>query len=146
MNLNALRIFQKTMHCASRSDAASALGLSPSAVTKALHRLEEEIGCDLFQSDAQGHHPTYLANAILPLVNQLFLCEEALEDCVARYLGHSEDSVTVQCSESFGAYHFPQAMIYFASRHPEYQIECTLCHNEEALRNTLTLNNDLSIV
>ena len=146
MSVHAVKIFLKVAQLGSMRNAALQLGLTPSAVTKALQRFESEHGCKLTESSGNTFQLTPLGTSLLPLAERFVQGEKAIADCIRRHEGHEEHSVAVQCSESFGAYHMPKALVYFSGRHPSIRLECSLCHNDESLRNTLEMKNDLSIV
>ena len=146
MSNQAKKLFLKVAKLGNIRLAAEESELTPSAVIKAIHRFESERNCKLIQMNGAMPKLTMLGEALLPLAERMLQSEKAIDDCIARFTGQDEDVVTVHCSESFGAYHLPGALVYFSSRHPNLRIECSLRHNNESLQGTLDMRNDLSIV
>jgi DNA-binding transcriptional LysR family regulator len=141
-----MNIFLKVHQFGSIRMAAEACNLTPSAVAKAIHRFEIDRNCKLFHTRGNSVLLTPLGHALLPFAERLIKSELALNDCLDRHTGQDTDVVTIHCSESFGAYYLPSALVLFAKQHPEIRIECTLSHNNDSLRSTLEMRNDISVV
>lgn len=146
MSIHIMRIFLKVHELGNLRMAADALGLTSSALTKALHRFENEKNCKLFLNSGKKMQLTPLGFSLLPYAERLVKSAQIMEDCLDRHTGREFAAVTINCSESFGAYYLPKALVLFSRRYPDIRLECTLCHNDDSLLATVEMRNDLSIV
>jgi len=70
--LNAVRAFEAAARHQSFAKAAAELNVSPGAVSRQVKLLEEALGADLFQRQAQGVHLTEHGRRLLPVAGRAF--------------------------------------------------------------------------
>lgn len=76
--LRALEIFEVVARLGSANDAAKELGISRSAVSQQIHRLEERVGKPLFEHKTRPARPTKAAlNLLTPVTQALNLIDAA---------------------------------------------------------------------
>lgn len=146
MNLNAFYILHLVVSHGSMKSSANALGITPSAVTKAIRRMEAELGVKLLENSGSSVHATEIGQELAMIARQLESCQKDLQQSLDAHLGNSPRHIVLHCSESFGAYHFPEAVLHITQTLPDLHISSTNVHNDEAYSNTLARRNDLSIV
>lgn len=113
MKLNPLRIFLSIVDTGSQHAAARSLGLTQPAVTKALQRLESELGVRLFDRSVHGASLTEYGQALLSharlIDSELKTCVDALE----QIKGARKGSVSVALSHLPGTLLLPAALKRF---------------------------------
>ncbi len=122
IKIEMLRCFVTVAHHGSLSDAADALGRTPSAVSMMLKQFEDHVGSPLFETARKSR--------LTPLGDAVF--EEA-----RRAVGHFESSVTaieglaradhgsvrLAVTPSVATTLLPSVIIRFSQQHPEVQID-----------------------
>lgn len=89
MRLQDLRVFLHVAEQGNLHRSAEALGLTQSALSKTLARLERQVGLQLFERTARGVTPTEAGTTLMRHARQVLLAMSDLEDelgeqCVAR--------------------------------------------------------------
>lgn len=117
-SLNALRVFATAAQRNSIISAAEDLGVSPSAVSHQIKKLEDQIGLPLFERKnnaialtKSGQHLKSVADAALNNLNQ----------CIAD-LQRNENEATIQVGVSIAVRWFIPALESLKKRHPELKI------------------------
>ena len=125
-NLTELAIFAQVVESKSFSAAADQLGLSKSAVSKYVTRLEADLGARLLNRTTR-HVSLTEAGAVLYERCVRILAEvQHAEAEVARLHETPRGLLRIDAHASFGERHVVPAIAEFMTRHPEVRVELTL--------------------
>ena len=105
------------------SAAAPALGLSPSAVSKLVTRLETRLGVRLLQRTTRALHLTQEGEVFYTAAKRIVGEIEALEDQVTGQSGTPSGLLRVTTSLAFSAHQLAPVLSEFLARHPLVQVE-----------------------
>jgi LysR family glycine cleavage system transcriptional activator len=120
--LNALRSFDAAARHLSFAAAAAELGVTPSAVSVQVRRLEEWVGSPLF---VRGHRSISLSMAGKRLAPQLTSLFTAMQRVVAQVADLDATSLQISAMPSFASKWVAPRMASFALAHPEIQVRIT---------------------
>ena len=118
----ATRYFLEVARSGSVTEAARQVHVAPSAVSRQVAKLEESMGCALFERQARGMVLTEAGERLAAWVRGTMQETERLAHDV-RGLGDERASrIHVACTEGFSAGFMPEAMASFRARHPQARI------------------------
>ncbi len=145
MDIHALEVFLKTAELLHFGQASRACNLSPSALTRTIQRLEEEMDMPLFLRDnrnvaltAAGTHLLgYARNAVLEWKN----FQKSLPSQKAQVSGTLSLYASISAVYSL----LPDLLETYRSAHPEVQIELRTGDAEKAVEQMLSGEIDLAI-
>jgi LysR family glycine cleavage system transcriptional activator len=120
--LNALRSFDAAARHLSFAAAAAELGVTPSAVSVQVRRLEEWVGSPLF---VRGHRSISLSMAGKRLAPQLTSLFTAMQRVVAQVADLDATSLQISAMPSFASKWVAPRMASFALAHPAIQVRIT---------------------
>jgi LysR family glycine cleavage system transcriptional activator len=120
--LNALRSFDAAARHLSFAAAAVELGVTASAVSVQVRRLEEWVGSPLFM---RGHRSISLSVAGKRLAPQLTALFTSMERLVAQVADLDATSLQISAMPSFASKWVAPRMAGFAAAHPEIQVRIT---------------------
>lgn len=118
MDYEDARLYLKLYRSRSITKTAQAVGLTQSAVSQRLHKLEEEFGMQLMLR-GRGQkfvEPTNYGERLVPIVQQwinLYESASSVKNDTAR------TTLKVACTDSIGAYLLPQFFFDYAQAHRE---------------------------
>ena len=122
LDLNALRVFEKVASLKSFTSAARALGLPKSNVSRAIARLEEELGSRLFQRTTRDVVLTLTGQALLDRSTEIIAnLSEALA-YVGSLAGRPRGVLKVSAGMGFGVNVLAQQLPEFLQRYPQIEI------------------------
>ena len=130
MNLDSIRIFLEVKNRQSITDAASALSLSQSTVSRRLAELEQELGVKLFFRGKGQSNVTLsdMGEAFIQIADKIMaLCQEA------QYLKFQVPRVRVSVAvlDSIYTYFLKDSIPNFVNEHPEYILTLAIQHSWE---------------
>jgi DNA-binding transcriptional LysR family regulator len=105
------------------SAAAPALGLSPSAVSKLVTRLETRLGVRLLQRTTRALHLTQEGEVFYTAAKRIVGEIDALEDQIAGQSGTPSGLLRVTTSLAFSGHQLAPVLSEFLARHPLVQVE-----------------------
>ncbi len=105
------------------SAAAPALGLSPSAVSKLVTRLETRLGVRLLQRTTRALHLTQEGEVFYAAARRIVGEIEALEDQIAGQSGTPSGLLRVTTSLAFSTHQLAPVLSEFLARYPLVQLE-----------------------
>ena len=117
--LNALRSFEAAARLLSFNQAAAELGVTPSAVSLQIRRLEQAIGRPLF---VRGHRSVALSETGVRLAPKLTILFIELESLLSSIVGPGAASLRISAMPSFAAKWLAPRLAGFASQFPQYQV------------------------
>jgi DNA-binding transcriptional LysR family regulator len=124
--LAEMRVFVRAVERGSFAGAADDLGLTPSAISKLIGRLEARLGVRLLNRTTRklsltGEGETYFHSG-----RQLIESVDNLEQEVAASAGHPRGLLRIHTQVSFGVRHLAPALIEFQRRYPDVRINMSL--------------------
>jgi LysR family glycine cleavage system transcriptional activator len=119
ISLNALRVFEAAARLLSFNDAAAELGVTPSAVSMQIRRLEELIGRSLF---VRAHRSVTLSETGTRLGPGLIALFADIERLVSNVVDTETAALRISAMPSFAATWLPPRLAGFSVRHPEYEV------------------------
>lgn len=124
--LEAMRAFVKVVTSGSYSEAGRALGLTRSAVSKAVMELEQVLGARLLDRTTRRVGPTEAGLSYYERCVDILARIEETELQVSRLHDEPRGVLKLNAPMSFGMRYFAPAVGDFMKRHPDLKIELTL--------------------
>lgn len=132
-DLNLMVVFAHVVEGGSFSAAARRLGMSRSAVSKSIAKLEKALGARLLNRSTRHLSLTEVGTAFAEHCARI-LDEAALaEQVVSSLHGHPRGVLKVAASVAFGTLHIAPALADFLDRYPEMDIDMTIGDRPVAL-------------
>lgn len=124
--LDAMHAFTRVVTLGSYAEAARALGLTRSAVSKAVAGLEARLGVRLLERTTRRVAPTEVGLAYHERCAELLGRLEESELLVARLHAEPRGVLKINAPVSFGALHLGPLLAEFLAAHPAIRLELTL--------------------
>ena len=121
-----MRAFVQVVESQSFSGAATVLGLSPSAVSKLVMRLEQRLGVRLLHRTTRRLALTSEGDVYFARARQILADIEEAEAQVAKLRGTPRGHLRVNTSIGFGVHQLAPALPDFLTRYPEIEVELSL--------------------
>lgn len=121
-----LRVFVRVMDRGNFSQAASDLGITPSAVSKLVSRLEDRLGVRLLERSTRRLALTPEGETFLARARQIVADIEEAEAEVARVRGAPRGKLRINAGTAFGLHQLTRALPEFLARYPEIDIELSI--------------------
>jgi DNA-binding transcriptional LysR family regulator len=121
-----LRVFVRVMDRGSFSNAAKDLGLTPSAVSKLISRLEDRLGVRLLERSTRRLMLTAEGETFLARARRIVADIEEAEAEVARARGAPRGKLRINSGTAFGLHQLAPALADFLGRYPEIDIELSI--------------------
>ena len=120
--LKSLMIFMRSAQCGSFSEVARQLGMAPSAVSRAVLRLEDELGVRLLQRTTRSLTPTEDGNRFYQRCQQILHDLEEAELEVKQSQSMPSGTLRLDLSFAFGKMHIAPALLQFAAQYPDLKL------------------------
>lgn len=120
--LKSLMIFMRSAQHGSFSEAARQLGMAPSAVSRAVLRLEDELGLRLLQRTTRSLRLTEDGNRFYQRCQQILNELEEAELEVKQSHSVPIGTLRLDLSFTFGKMHIAPALLRFAAQYPELNL------------------------
>ncbi|MGH2413552.1 MAG: LysR family transcriptional regulator, partial [Microcystaceae cyanobacterium] len=120
--LKSLMIFLRFAQCGSFSEAARQLGMAPSAVSRAVLRLEDELGVRLLERTTRSLTLTEDGNRFYQRSQQILSDLEEAELEVKQSQSMPNETLRLDLSFVFGKMHIAPALLQFAAQYPELNL------------------------
>lgn len=120
--LKSLMIFMRSAQSGSFSQAARQLGMTPSAVSRAVLRLEDDLGVRLLQRTTRSLTLTETGNRFYQRCQQLLDDLEAAELEVKQSQAMPRGTLRLDLSFTFGKLHIAPALLKFTAHYPELHL------------------------
>jgi DNA-binding transcriptional LysR family regulator len=124
--LAEMRVFVHAIERGTFAGAASAMGLTPSAVSKLISRLEARLGVRLVNRTTRKLSLTAEGETYFVSGRRLIEAVDGLEQEVAASAGEPRGLLRISTTVSFGVQHLAPAMIEFQRRYPQVRINMSL--------------------
>ena len=140
--IRSLRFFIATLDGGSFAAAAKSYGTDPSTVSKAIHRLESDLGIQLFQRSTRQLRLTeggrLYANTARLVLEELTACEEALK----RQNDELSGTLKINVPVSYGRLYIRPLIKEFCVRYPNISVDI---HYDDAYVDIIEQGIDVSI-
>jgi LysR family transcriptional regulator, regulator for bpeEF and oprC len=120
--LKSLTIFIRSAQSGSFSEAARQLGMAPSAVSRAVLRLEDELGVRLLQRTTRSLTLTEAGDRFYQRAQQILNDLEEAELEVKQSQSMPIGTLRLDLSFTFGKLHIAPALLRFATQYPELKL------------------------
>jgi LysR family transcriptional regulator, regulator for bpeEF and oprC len=120
--LKSLMIFMRSAQCGSFSEAARQLGMAPSAVSRAVLRLEDDLGARLLQRTTRSLTLTEDGDRFYQRAQQILNDLEEAELEVKQSQSSPTGTLRIDLSFTFGKLHIAPALLQFATQYPELKL------------------------
>ena len=124
--LAEMRVFVRAIECGTFAGAASALKLTPSAVSKLVRRLEDRLGVRLINRTTRKLSLTAEGETYFHSGRRLVDAVDGLEQEVAASAGSPRGLVRISASVPFGLMQVAPALIEFRQRYPDVRVHVSL--------------------
>ena len=121
-----LRVFVRVMDRGSFSNAAKDLGLTPSAVSKLISRLEDRLGARLLERSTRRLVLTPEGETFLARARRIVADIEEAEAEVARVRGAPRGRLRINAGTAFGLHQLAPALADFLGRYPEIDVDLSI--------------------
>ena len=108
------------------SAAARELGLTPSAISKLVTRMEDRLGVRLLNRTTRRLALTPEGEAFFHRAQRILADIEEAENEVARFRERPSGRLRISVGTAFGGYQFVPALPEFLARYPEIEVELTM--------------------
>ena len=122
MTLEQLRIFVAVAEREHLTNAASALHLTPSAVSAAVRALEERHAVNLFHRVGRGIELTEAGRVFLDEARATLARARVAELALSELGGLKRGTLNIQASQTIASYWLPPLLVRFRDRHPGVDI------------------------
>lgn len=124
--LSGIAVFARVAERGSFTAAASDLGLSKSAVSKQVARLEERLGARLLQRTTRRLHLTEVGQAYFERAKRIVADAQEAELAVTRLHAEPRGVLKVNAPMSFGINHLATALPDYMNLYPEVEVDLSL--------------------
>ena len=122
-NWDNLRLFLSVVRAQSAQEAARRLNVDHSTITRRLHRLEKELGTQLFERTAAGHLLTAAGHRLLEHVERIESTVALLDEDIGGDSQMLTGHVRLGATEGFGNFFLAPQLSHFCDRHPAITVE-----------------------
>lgn len=145
INLHLLRMFVAVVEQGGFSQAALALNVSQSAVSKGVKELEGQIGGALIERRA-GMSPTEIGAVLLKHAQKLFAAERNAEEELRALQGFAHGELRLGASTTVATYMLPPVLGVFHAAHPQIKIRLTSENTRHIADRLIAREVDLAVV
>jgi DNA-binding transcriptional LysR family regulator len=120
-----MTVFVRAAELGGFSAAARALGVTPSAVSKAVSRLEDRLGVRLLNRTTRSLNPTPEGATYLERSRRILADIDEAEQEITRFRRAPRGLLRIHVSVAFGLHQLPPVLPEFVRRYPEVQLDIT---------------------
>lgn len=125
MELQLLQEFVSLVETKSFQETAEQMNVSQSALTKHIHKLEEELSVSLFDRSTRSVELNEFSRAYYPYAKQIAELYTQSGAAIASILAQRENTLRVALTPAISHYNGVEILSGFARRYPQYQMEIT---------------------
>jgi DNA-binding transcriptional LysR family regulator len=125
--------FYEAVRLGSVRAAADFLNVAPSAVSRQIAQLEQELGSPLLERHRRGVKPTEAGDKVLAYYRQRLAQQEVLLDSIQSLRGLHSGSVTLVSGEGF-LESLAQPLARFSTLYPRIELTVNVCGSNEVIR------------
>lgn len=121
-----MEIFARIVRAGTMTAASRELNISPAVVSKRIRKLEERLGCRLFQRTTRQIALTESGHSYYQRVVEILASIEEAEEAVSRDTSVAKGTLKVAAPTSFGRMHIAPHLGPFLESHPDLTVDLTL--------------------
>ena len=140
--LDALQTFAAVVRARNFSTAAESLGVTPSAVSKQIARLEDRLGVRLLNRTTRRLSATEEGSAFYQRAARILADIDEAEAAVTQLQAAPRGTLRINCGIAFGKHQIGPLIPEFLARHPEVTVEMTLT---DALSDLVEEGHDVAV-
>src|SRR5262249_24890518 len=133
LNLRQFEIFRAVMMAGSLTGAGRHLHMSQPAVSKAVKRMEDQLGFRLFRREQGRAQPTAEANNLFREVDKIFNTVSVVEKYVREMRDTHSGLVTLACTPTMSCSFVAQAIAKFRAGRPKVRVWLQITTTKEAM-------------
>lgn len=122
-SLNAMEVFVRVVQSGSFSEAARALNLTPSAVSKQVSRLEDRLGARLINRTTRRLGLTEEGQAFFERAQRILADVQEAEQAVTQLHGAPRGTLKLNAPVVFGRMHIAPLLPGFVAAYPEMRVD-----------------------
>lgn len=126
MNLDLLRYFYETAKCSNMTRAAQKLRISQSAISRAIKKLEDDLGTKLITHSKRHLQFTEAGNLVVDHCQDIFDSVQRMRDSLSDVDGELFGPMRFACSDSLAGSKLISAISKFRDQHPRVTPEIEL--------------------
>jgi DNA-binding transcriptional LysR family regulator len=146
MTLDQLRIFVEVAEREHLTQAASALSLTPSAVSISIRMLESRYGTPLFNRVGRRIEVSAAGKIFLTEAKTTLARARAAETILAELGGMTRGALNIQASQTIASYWLPPLLVRFRQLHPQIELKLTVGNTQQVAEAVLEGAADLGFV
>ncbi len=145
MNIKSLQIFIHLCESKNFSKTATAMHMSPSALTRQIQRLEEEIGHPLFMRDNRSVELTPSGGQLIPVAQKILNEWNQYHIQLQERSSNLKGEIRLFCSVTASYSHLPELLSEFRAHHPFIEFKLLTGDPAQAIDKVLSDEADLAI-
>lgn len=145
MNIKSLQLFVHLCDSQNFSKTASALHVSPSALSRQIQKLEQETGQTLFVRDNRSVELTAEGKALLPVAMNILSDWQGYTEQVSGKHDQLIGEIRVFCSVTASYSHLPDLISELRVKHPHIELKLSTGDPAQAIDKVLSDDVDLAI-
>ncbi len=145
LSLKQLRAFSATVRSGSLTQAASALFVTPPAISTHLKSLEKIVGQAIYQRNAEGLDPTEVGRELLEAADEIEKVIERTRGRIEALNAGATGSVSLGVV-STGKYFAPGIVARFQQDHPEIRVRLAIGNRTEIIKGLERREYDLLVM
>lgn len=126
MSVIDLRVFDRVVATGSMSAAARELGLTPTAVSKIVKRLERRLGTRLLHRTTRQVTATEIGQGLQGRIGAILAALDEAEDFVTTGSAQVRGTLRISAPTSFGRLHVAPHLAGFLAEHPDLAVDLQL--------------------
>lgn len=146
MTLEQLRIFVEVAERQHLTQAASALSLTPSAVSASIKVLEERYGTPLFNRVGRRIEISEAGRIFLVEARRTLASARAAELTLAELGGMKRGTLTLHASQTIASYWLPQLLVRFRQAYPSIELNVIVDNTHNVAQAVVQGSADLGFV
>lgn len=123
MELRQIKYFMEVAKREHVTEAANALHVAQSAVSRQIFNLEEELGVDLFIREGRTVRLTRIGKIFLDHMERAMNVIDDAKQVVEEYIDPEKGTIHIGFSASLASYILPTAIYYFREKYPKVKFE-----------------------
>ena len=127
MEIRILQEFVSLVETKSFQETSEQMSVSQSALTKHIHKLEEEMGISLFDRSTRSVELNEYSKAYYPYAKKIVKLYEEGDAMIASILSRGKNAIRVALTPALHHYGGIEILSDFAREFPKYQLEITEC-------------------
>ncbi|MCI9155422.1 MAG: LysR family transcriptional regulator [Lawsonibacter sp.] len=125
MDLKLLQEFVSLVETKSFQETSELMNISQSALTKHIHKLEDELGVSLFDRSTRSVELNEYSRAYYPYAKKMTDLYEESNTMIGTLLSHGENTLRIALTPALVHYGGVEILSDFSRQHPGYQLEIT---------------------